>query len=133
MAHDDTAYGDGGAPVYSGAKAFGIGGACDAAIGPRSCNRSQESVEIGKGIDGFRARSLGSRVKPSTDADRLRVSILLAQPPAMEGNVGSILTLYRDALRIRHEHPGFAGDAFRWIDAPPASSPSSAAPAFAVS
>jgi hypothetical protein len=133
MAQDDTANGDGGAPVHSGAKAFGIGGACDAAIGPRSCNRSQESVEIGKESMGFVLVLLGSRVKPSTDADRLRVSILLAQPPAMEGNVGSNLTLYRDALRIRHEHPGFAGEAFRWIDAPPASSPSSAAPAFAVS
>ncbi len=118
MAYDDTAYGDRGAPVYSGSRAFGIGGAFDAAIGPRSCNRSQDSVEFGKGIDGFRARSLGRRVKPFTDADLLRVPILLAQPTAMDGNVGSILTVYRDALRFRHEHPGFAGEAFRWIDAP---------------
>jgi hypothetical protein len=57
----------------------------------------------------------------------------LAQPPAMEGNVGSILTLYRYALRIRDEHPGFAREAFPWNDARQASSPSSAAPAFVVS
>ena len=42
----------------------------------------------------------------------------MVQPPAMEGNVGSILTLCRYALRIRHEHPGFAGEAFPWNDAP---------------
>jgi len=30
----------------------------------------------------------------------------------------SMLALYRSALALRRVHPGFATDAFRWIDAP---------------
>jgi alpha-glucosidase len=31
---------------------------------------------------------------------------------------GSMLSLYRAALRIRREHPGLASDAFRWLSSP---------------
>jgi alpha-glucosidase len=31
---------------------------------------------------------------------------------------GSMLSLYRAALRLRREHPGFATDAFRWLPSP---------------
>ena len=31
---------------------------------------------------------------------------------------GSMLSLYRAALRIRREHPGLATDAFRWLPGP---------------
>ena len=29
-----------------------------------------------------------------------------------------MLSLYRSALRLRREHPGFATDAFRWLPSP---------------
>jgi alpha-glucosidase len=32
---------------------------------------------------------------------------------------GSMLSLYRAALALRRSHPGFASDAFRWLDASP--------------
>jgi alpha-glucosidase len=31
---------------------------------------------------------------------------------------GSMLSLYRAALRLRREHPGFATDAFGWLPSP---------------
>jgi alpha-glucosidase len=31
---------------------------------------------------------------------------------------GSVLALYRAALRLRRTHPGFAGDTFRWLPGP---------------
>ncbi|HXV32847.1 MAG TPA: glycoside hydrolase family 13 protein [Gaiellaceae bacterium] len=37
---------------------------------------------------------------------------------AQEGDPGSMLALYRRALRLRRAHEGFAGDSFRWLDAP---------------
>src|SRR5436305_739415 len=37
---------------------------------------------------------------------------------ALESNPDSILELYRDALRIRHEHPALGDGTLRWLDAP---------------
>jgi alpha-glucosidase len=37
---------------------------------------------------------------------------------AQERDQGSTLLLYRRAIAIRRAHPGFAGDAFRWVDGP---------------
>ncbi len=37
---------------------------------------------------------------------------------AQTGDPGSMLELYRDALRIRREHPGFRGGSLTWCDAP---------------
>jgi alpha-glucosidase len=37
---------------------------------------------------------------------------------AEAGDPGSMLSLYRAALRIRREHPGLATDAFRWLPGP---------------
>jgi alpha-glucosidase len=34
-------------------------------------------------------------------------------------DVGSTLSLYRRALELRANHPGFAGDAVEWYGAPP--------------
>ncbi len=34
---------------------------------------------------------------------------------AEAGDPASMLTLYRDAIRLRRAHPGFASDAFRWV------------------
>ncbi|RLL69234.1 glycoside hydrolase family 13 protein [Streptomyces sp. Z26] len=34
------------------------------------------------------------------------------------GDPASTLSLYREALRVRRTEPGFAGGAFRWLDAP---------------
>jgi alpha-glucosidase len=50
----------------------------------------------------------------------------LPQPAAWAGfsveaetaDPGSTLSLYRAALRLRRTHPGFAGDAFRWLPGP---------------
>jgi alpha-glucosidase len=38
---------------------------------------------------------------------------------AQSGDPGSMLSLYRAALRLRREHPGFTTDAFRWLPSPP--------------
>jgi alpha-glucosidase len=32
---------------------------------------------------------------------------------------GSMLTLYRRAIRLRREHPSLTGDDISWVDAPP--------------
>ncbi|HXV95575.1 MAG TPA: glycoside hydrolase family 13 protein [Gaiellaceae bacterium] len=37
---------------------------------------------------------------------------------AQEDDPASLLALYRRALRLRRSHEGFAGDSFRWLDAP---------------
>jgi alpha-glucosidase len=37
---------------------------------------------------------------------------------AQTGDSSSMLELYRAALRLRREHPVFAGDAFRWLESP---------------
>ena len=37
---------------------------------------------------------------------------------AQDGDPGSLLALYRRALRLRRSHEGFAGESFRWLDAP---------------
>jgi alpha-glucosidase len=37
---------------------------------------------------------------------------------AQSGDPRSMLELYRRALRIRHEHPGLAGDTIRWLTSP---------------
>lgn len=37
---------------------------------------------------------------------------------AQSGKVGSMLELYRSALRLRREQPGFAGESLRWLEAP---------------
>ena len=37
---------------------------------------------------------------------------------AQTGDPGSMLELYRSALRLRREHPGFRSDGMTWLDAP---------------
>jgi alpha-glucosidase len=37
---------------------------------------------------------------------------------AQTGDPGSMLELYRSALRLRREHPGFRSDGMNWLDAP---------------
>jgi alpha-glucosidase len=34
------------------------------------------------------------------------------------GDPGSMLELYRSALRLRREHPGFRAEEMTWLDAP---------------
>ena len=38
---------------------------------------------------------------------------------AETGGADSILSLYRAALRLRRDHPGFAGEDLRWLEGPP--------------
>jgi alpha-glucosidase len=38
---------------------------------------------------------------------------------AEEGDPASMLTLYREAIRVRRDHPGFATEAFRWVAGDP--------------
>ena len=48
---------------------------------------------------------------------------------AQTGDPGSMLELYRSALRLRREHPGFRSEGMTWLDAPEACSGSGVATA----
>lgn len=56
----------------------------------------------------------GSRPWLPQPADWARLT-----PAAEEDDPASMLTLYREAIRIRRDHPGFATDAFRWLTGEP--------------
>ena len=115
----------GGAYIYQGDE-LGLPEILDLPAEARQDPTFRRSGGADVGRDGCRVPMPWSGDRPPYGFGPAGTRPWLPQPSTWTGlsvaaetrDPGSTLALYRAALRLRRTHPGFAGDAFRWLPGP---------------